>query len=70
MMVWNGLFWFANYVLCISHPSCLSRPSPSELQSVTLHTDLGDLKLELFCEQVPKACENVLAHCASGYYVG
>jgi len=38
--------------------------------SITLHTDLGDLKLELFCEQVPKATENFLAHCASGYYDG
>lgn len=26
-------------------------------QSVTLHTDLGDLKIELFCEQCPKTCE-------------
>lgn len=27
------------------------------LQSVTLHTDLGDLKIEVFCEAVPKAAE-------------
>ena len=26
-------------------------------QSVTLGTDVGDLKIELFCEQVPRACE-------------
>ncbi|CAF1022595.1 unnamed protein product [Didymodactylos carnosus] len=26
--------------------------------SVTLHTDLGDLKIELYCEQCPKACEH------------
>lgn len=38
--------------------------------SVTLHTDLGNMKLELFCEQAPKACENFLALCASGYYDG
>ncbi|KAF9640379.1 Ribosomal protein L25/L23 [Lasiodiplodia theobromae] len=25
--------------------------------SVTLHTDLGDLKIELFCESVPKTAE-------------
>lgn len=25
--------------------------------SVTLHTDLGDIKIELFCDQCPKACE-------------
>ncbi|KAJ1950176.1 Peptidyl-prolyl cis-trans isomerase cyp10 [Linderina macrospora] len=36
--------------------------------SVTLHTDLGDIKLELFCSEVPKASENFLALCASGYY--
>jgi len=38
--------------------------------AVTLHTDLGDLKLELFCEQCPKTCENFLALCASEYYDG
>ncbi|GAV05329.1 hypothetical protein RvY_15481 [Ramazzottius varieornatus] len=36
--------------------------------SVTLHTDCGDIKLELFCEECPKACQNFLALCASGYY--
>ncbi|KAL7322044.1 Peptidyl-prolyl cis-trans isomerase cyp10, variant 2 [Mucor circinelloides] len=36
--------------------------------SVTLHTDLGDLKIEVFCESVPKTAENFLALCASGYY--
>ncbi|KAJ3297288.1 Peptidyl-prolyl cis-trans isomerase cyp10 [Rhizoclosmatium sp. JEL0117] len=36
--------------------------------SVTLHTDLGDLKIELFCEAVPRTAENFLALAASGYY--
>ncbi|KAI9836457.1 MAG: cytochrome P450 monooxygenase 4 [Sarea resinae] len=36
--------------------------------SVTLHTTLGDLKIEVFCESVPKAAENFLALCASSYY--
>ncbi|KAH7106269.1 cyclophilin-type peptidyl-prolyl cis-trans isomerase [Auriculariales sp. MPI-PUGE-AT-0066] len=36
--------------------------------SVTLHTSLGELKIELFCEAVPKACENFLALAASGSY--
>jgi peptidyl-prolyl cis-trans isomerase-like 3 len=36
--------------------------------SVTLHTTAGDLKVELFCEKTPKACENFLALCASNYY--
>lgn len=40
------------------------------LQSVTLHTDAGDIKIELFCDECPKACENFLALCASDYYNG
>ncbi|GFY39762.1 peptidyl-prolyl cis-trans isomerase-like 3 [Trichonephila inaurata madagascariensis] len=38
--------------------------------SATLHTDVGDMKIELFCELIPKACENFLALCASDYYNG
>ncbi|XP_033110115.1 peptidyl-prolyl cis-trans isomerase-like 3 isoform X2 [Anneissia japonica] len=38
--------------------------------SLTIHSDLGDIKIELFCEQVPKACENFLALSASGFYNG
>ena len=36
--------------------------------SVTLHTDLGDIKIELECKSVQKASYNFLALCASGYY--
>ncbi|KAL3493387.1 cyclophilin-like domain-containing protein [Aspergillus germanicus] len=36
--------------------------------SVTLHTSQGDLKVELFCEAVPKTAENFIALCASGAY--
>ncbi|TPX47385.1 hypothetical protein SeMB42_g03327 [Synchytrium endobioticum] len=36
--------------------------------SVTLLTDLGDIKVEVFCEAVPKTAENFLALCAKGYY--
>ncbi|XP_008112049.1 peptidyl-prolyl cis-trans isomerase-like 3 isoform X2 [Anolis carolinensis] len=39
-------------------------------KAVTLHTDVGDIKIELFCERTPKACENFLALCASNYYNG
>lgn len=39
-------------------------------QSVTLHTDVGDIKIEVFCEDTPKAAENFLALCASDYYSG
>ncbi|KAG5069469.1 hypothetical protein JHK85_001846 [Glycine max] len=38
--------------------------------SVTLHTNLGDIKCEIFCDEVPKTSENFLALCASGYYDG
>ncbi|RXW17584.1 hypothetical protein EST38_g8269 [Candolleomyces aberdarensis] len=38
--------------------------------SVTLHTNLGDLKIEVFCEAVPRAAENFLALCASNYFDG
>lgn len=36
--------------------------------AVTLHTDLGTLKLELFCDTVPRTTFNFLALAASGYY--
>jgi peptidyl-prolyl cis-trans isomerase-like 3 len=36
--------------------------------SVTLHTNLGDLKVEIFCEDVPRTAENFLALCAGDYY--
>ncbi|KAL1971345.1 hypothetical protein VTN77DRAFT_297 [Rasamsonia byssochlamydoides] len=36
--------------------------------SVTLHTTHGDLKVEIFCETVPKTAENFLALCAAGAY--
>ncbi|CAN7937047.1 unnamed protein product, partial [Ixodes hexagonus] len=39
-------------------------------QSVTLHTDVGDIKIELFCEACPRSSENFMALCASDYYNG
>ncbi|KFH11974.1 putative cyclophilin, partial [Toxoplasma gondii MAS] len=38
--------------------------------SVTIKTNLGDLKAELYCQQAPKTCKNFLALCASDYYNG
>mmetsp|Transcript_35494 Transcript_35494/g.100485 ORF Transcript_35494/g.100485 Transcript_35494/m.100485 type:complete len:164 (+) Transcript_35494:200-691(+) len=38
--------------------------------ALTLHTNLGDIKLELHCDLVPRSCENFLALAASGYYNG
>lgn len=37
---------------------------------MTLHTTHGELKIEVFCEAVPKTAENFLALCASNYYDG
>lgn len=50
-----------------THAPLWQRPSPPA-QAVTLHTSQGDLKLELYCEEAPKTCENFLALCASSYY--
>jgi len=36
--------------------------------SVTIKTNVGDLKAELFCQQAPKVCKNFLALAAAGYY--
>ncbi|KAL8712972.1 MAG: hypothetical protein Q9220_002832 [cf. Caloplaca sp. 1 TL-2023] len=36
--------------------------------SITLHTTQGDLKIEVFCESVPKTAENFIALCASSSY--
>jgi len=38
--------------------------------SVTLHTTLGDIKLEIFCDTAPRTSFNFLALAASGYYNG
>lgn len=37
---------------------------------VKLETSHGDLNLELHCDQTPRACENFVRHCQSGYYNG
>jgi peptidyl-prolyl cis-trans isomerase-like 3 len=36
--------------------------------SVTIHTTLGDLKFEIFCDTAPRTSFNFLALCATGYY--
>lgn len=56
---------------CISYLNHLENKYNFQFKmSVTLHTDIGNLKLELFCDSAPKACKNFLALCASGYYDG
>lgn len=37
---------------------------------VRITTNMGPLNLELFCDLVPKTCENFLKHCKNGYYNG
>ncbi len=37
---------------------------------VRVVTNMGPLNIELFCELVPKTCENFLKHCKNGYYNG
>ena len=38
--------------------------------AVTLHTSHGEMKVEIFCDAVPRTCFNFLALAASGYYDG
>ena len=38
--------------------------------SVTLHTSIGDVKLEIFCDTAPRTAFNFLALCANGSYDG
>ena len=35
---------------------------------VRLQTNLGPLNIELYCDTVPKTCQNFITHCANGYY--
>jgi peptidyl-prolyl cis-trans isomerase-like 2 len=35
---------------------------------VSITTSLGDLNFEIHCDLVPKASENFIAHCESGFY--
>jgi len=52
---------------------CVTSLPPLLLNSTKfeqLNTTHGPIKLEIFCEAVPKASENFLALCASGRYDG
>lgn len=35
-----------------------------------MHTNMGQLNIELHCDMVPKTCENFLLLCQKGYYNG
>lgn len=51
---------------------CTTRPpsSPPPRSYLRLHTNLGDLNLELHSDLVPKTCENFFALAEGGYYTG
>jgi peptidyl-prolyl cis-trans isomerase-like 3 len=38
--------------------------------AVTIHTSLGDVKYEIFCDSAPRTSFNFLALAASGHYNG
>jgi peptidyl-prolyl cis-trans isomerase-like 3 len=38
--------------------------------SVTIHTSIGDVKFEIYCDTAPRTAFNFLALCASGAYDG
>mmetsp|Transcript_5593 Transcript_5593/g.12389 ORF Transcript_5593/g.12389 Transcript_5593/m.12389 type:complete len:652 (+) Transcript_5593:259-2214(+) len=42
--------------------------NPSKKGYVRLHTNLGDLNVELHCDIAPRTCENFIALCGLGYY--
>ncbi|RKP10406.1 cyclophilin-like domain-containing protein [Thamnocephalis sphaerospora] len=41
---------------------------PPTTGRVVLHTTVGDLDMELWCKEAPKACRNFIQLCLEGYY--
>lgn len=48
--------------------SSIYNTEPQPTASVILHTNHGDLSLELFAKQTPLTSRNFLQHCLDGYY--
>ncbi|KAH8547882.1 peptidyl-prolyl isomerase cwc27 [Umbelopsis sp. PMI_123] len=44
----------------------IQEPHPSG--KVILHTSMGDVSIELWCRETPKACRNFIQLCMEGYY--
>lgn len=44
--------------------------NPKAKGYMRLHTNMGDLNIELHCNIAPRACENFMALAESGYYTG
>ncbi len=49
--------------------SQLSAPVKGDV-IVTMHTNMGDIKIKMFPDKTPKTCENFLTHAREGYYDG
>ena len=47
----------------------LEHPKAGDLIAV-MHTTMGDIKIRLFPDQVPKTVENFTTHAKNGYYNG
>ncbi|CAE7217936.1 PPIL3 [Symbiodinium natans] len=60
--------WDVEAVMFGSFGGRPSSESSVRQMSLTIKTNLGPLKVELFCAQTPKTCKNFLALAASGYY--
>lgn len=63
--------WRLALALTISHNIIVSElfaHDNNNIMSVTLHTTLGPIKIEVFCDTAPRTAFNFLALCASGYY--
>ena len=52
------------------HVSGVIERGPACAMAVTLHTSHGEMKVEIFCDAVPRTCFNFLALASSGYYDG
>jgi len=55
----NSLWWlaFGFIVFVFKYLLCVRTSLLFCFQSVTLHTDVGDIKIEVFCEECPKTAE-------------
>ena len=42
--------------------------NPKKKAYLRLHTNLGDINMELHCDLAPRTCENFIALAESGYY--
>ncbi|XP_026463336.1 RING-type E3 ubiquitin-protein ligase PPIL2 [Ctenocephalides felis] len=58
------------YEAAIVHEDLVRYERVKKKGYVRLVTSMGALNIELFCDVVPKTCENFLKHCQNGYYNG